>query len=87
MEPLRKLKYLGKKPLPLTITAPWLSDAVVIDKSGECVCSDGDAKALMDLNPRMFSDLGPIEPPEKIGVEAVPDKKPARRKPAKKKKE
>jgi len=56
----RKLKYRGSKTLPKTITAPWLSGPIVIEKSGECVCSDADAKALMTVNPHMFTDLGEL---------------------------
>ena len=83
METLRKLQYRGTKSLPRTIEANWLSGPVVIDAAGECVCKEVDARALVDVNPRMFIDLGEVEHPEEKPVKVVEvytPKKPAPKK-------
>lgn len=75
MPALRKLKYLGRKPLPIKLEMPWLSDPPpVIDEHGICVCLTMDAKELLLVNPGMFADLGDVETQDKQPKSTVPPK-------------
>jgi len=62
MGTLKKLKYLGRKSLPIRLEMPWLSEPVTIDGEGLCVCPDMDAQALLATNPNMFFDMGEVQP-------------------------
>jgi len=82
---MRKLRYLGQKPLPIRLEMPWLSEPVTIDGEGLCLCPNADAEGLLKTNPNMFFDMGEaIEAKPPIEVPTATKPMPTRKKKAKK---